>query len=251
MRKKIIAGNWKMNKTIVEAKSLVEALMKSVGSVTDPVVLVCPPFTVLAEVAMALKDSDILIGGQNMHDADSGAYTGEISAEMLLTSGCSHVILGHSERRTLFSETDRKVNARTKKALTVGLTPIVCVGEKLEQRETGITEKVIEEQITGSLDSLSEADIEKTVIAYEPIWAIGTGKVATPEQAEEVHVYIRGLLADKYGNDTAERVTILYGGSVKGSNADGLFEKENIDGALVGGASLDADEFTAIVKAMK
>jgi len=251
VRKRIIAGNWKMNKTIVEAKSLIEALRKSVGSVTDPVVIICPPFTVLAEVAMALKDSDILIGGQNMHDADSGAYTGEISAEMLLTSGCSHVILGHSERRTLFSETDRKVNAKTKKALTVGLTPIVCVGEKLEQREAGITEKVIEEQITGSLDSLSEADIEKTVIAYEPVWAIGTGKVATPEQAEEVHVYIRGLLADEYGNDTAERVTILYGGSVKASSADGLFEKDNIDGALVGGASLDADEFTAIVQAMK
>ncbi len=239
-----------MNKTVVDGQALVGEIKKEVGKVNDPVVLVCPPFTALTEVAMALKDSEIQIGGQHMHEADSGAYTGEISAEMLLTSGCTYVILGHSERRALFSETDKLVNAKAQKALAAGLIPIVCVGETLEQRESGAMEKVIEEQISGSLDSLSESDMKKTVIAYEPVWAIGTGKVATPEQAEEVHVYIRRLLAKTYGDETANEVTILYGGSVKASNADGLFEKENIDGALIGGASLKADEFTAIVKAM-
>ncbi len=250
MRRKIVAGNWKMNKTIVEAQSLAEKLKHSVGKVTDPVVLICPSYTALTEVAMLLKDSEIQIGGQNMHEADAGAFTGEVSAEMLLTSGCAYVILGHSERRALFSETDRLVNAKAKKALEAGLIPIVCVGETLEQRENGIMEKVIEEQISGSLDSLSESDAKKTVIAYEPVWAIGTGKVATPEQAEDAHHYIRKLLAGIYGDATADMVTILYGGSVKASNAAGLFEKENIDGALIGGASLKADEFSAIVQAM-
>lgn len=250
MRRKIIAGNWKMNKTVVEAAALASELKKTVGQVTDPVVLICPPFTTLTEVSILLKDSEIQVGGQNMHEADSGAYTGEISAEMLLTSGCSYVILGHSERRTLFSETDKLVNAKACKALAAGLTPIVCVGETLDQREGGITEKVIEQQISGSLDSFSESDMEKTVIAYEPVWAIGTGKVATPEQAEEVHILIRKLLSRSHGSEIAEGVTILYGGSVKASNAAGLFEKENIDGALIGGASLKADEFSAIVKAM-
>lgn len=250
MRKKIIAGNWKMNKTVVEGRVLIEGLKGLVGKVTDPVVLVCPPFTALTEVAMSLKDSEIRIGGQHMHEADSGAFTGEIAAEMLLTSGCSHVILGHSERRALFSETDEAVNIKAKKALSAGLVPIVCIGETLEEREAGNTEKVIEGQLGGSLDSLSESDMKKTVIAYEPVWAIGTGKTATPEQAEEVHGFIRKLLADKYGREIAEEVTILYGGSVKGSNAAGLFAKENIDGALVGGASLKADDFAAIVNAM-
>lgn len=250
MRRKIIAGNWKMNKTVVEAAALASELKKTVGQVTDPVVLICPPFTALTEVSILLKDSEIQVGGQNMHEADSGAYTGEISAEMLLTSGCSYVILGHSERRTLFSETDKLVNAKARKALAAGLTPIVCVGETLDQREGGITEKVIEQQISGSLDSFSESDMKKTVIAYEPVWAIGTGKVATPEQAEEVHILIRKLLSRSHGSEIAEGVTILYGGSVKASNAAGLFEKENIDGALIGGASLKADEFSAIVKAM-
>ena len=250
MRRKIIAGNWKMNKTVVDGKALTDQLKSSVGKIADPVVLVCPPFTALTEVAMSLKDSEIRIGGQNMHEAEAGAYTGEISAEMLLTSGCTYIILGHSERRALFSETDKAVNVKAQKALATGLTPIVCIGETLEQREAGKTEEVIEGQFGGSLDSLSESDIQKTVIAYEPVWAIGTGKTATPEQAEEVHVYIRNLLADKYGRETAEKVTILYGGSVKGSNAAGLFAKDNIDGALVGGASLNPDDFAAIVNAM-
>jgi len=249
VRKRIIAGNWKMNKTVVEAKTLGTALKQLVGRTTDPIVVVCPPFTALTELAMALGDSEIQIGGQNMHEADSGAFTGEVSAEMLLTCGCSYVILGHSERRTLFSETDAGVNAKTKKALTAGLLPIVCVGETLSQREGGTTKNVIEEQIGGSLDSLTEADIRRTVIAYEPVWAIGTGKVASPEQAEEVHQFIRTLLAGKYGAAVAEDVTILYGGSVNAKNAAGLFDKKNIDGALVGGASLKADEFAAIVNA--
>ncbi len=250
MRRKIIAGNWKMHKTIVEATSLVSALKKEIGSLEHPVVVVCPPFTALTEVAIALKDSEIQIGGQNMHQADSGAFTGEVSAEMLLTSGCTFAILGHSERRTLFSETDQMVNAKTQKALAVGLIPIVCVGEILAERQAGQTRQVIERQISGSLDSLSAEDIKRLVIAYEPVWAIGTGQVATPEQAEEIHQFIRGLLAGKYGAENASEVTILYGGSVKADNAAGLFVKENIDGALVGGASLKAEEFAAIVRAM-
>ena len=250
LRKKIIAGNWKMNKTSVEATSLAGELNDLVGRITDPVVLICPPFTALSEVAMLLKDSAIQVGGQTMHEADGGAFTGEITAEMLLTSGCTHVILGHSERRSLFSETDKDVNAKTIKALAAGLTPVVCVGESLEEREAGVTEKVIEEQLVGSLDSLSESGIKKIIIAYEPVWAIGTGKVATPEQAEDVHKFIRKLLADHFSDEIANEISILYGGSVKGSNADGLFCKDNIDGALVGGASLKADDFAAIVNAM-
>lgn len=251
MRRRIVAGNWKMYKTIVEAKALVSELKDRVGQVNDPLVLVCPPFTALTEVSMVLKDSEIQVGGQNMHQEDSGAYTGEISAEMLLTSGCTHVILGHSERRSYFSEDDKLVNAKARKALASGLIPIVCVGETLDQRKADRTEQVVEGQIRGSLDSLSESDIKKTVIAYEPVWAIGTGLTATPEQAEEVHGLIRRLLAEKYGEPTAAEVTILYGGSVKPDNAAGLFEKENIDGALVGGASLKAGDFAAIVTAMK
>jgi len=251
VRQKLVAGNWKMNKELVEARALATDLKSRIGEVTDPAVLVCPPYTALTEVSMVLKDSEIAVGGQNMHEEDSGAYTGEISAGMLLTSGCSYVILGHSERRQYFSEDDTLVNAKAVRALAAGLTPIVCVGETLDQREAGNTENVIEGQIRGSLDSLSEADIKTTVVAYEPVWAIGTGKTATPEQAEEVHELIRGLLADKYGKQTADEIPILYGGSVKPDNAAGLFEKENIDGALVGGASLKAADFAAIVKAMK
>ena len=250
MRKKIIAGNWKMNKSADEAKALALALRRAIGEMTHPEVVVCPPFTALGEVASVIKGSRLRLGAQNMHHADSGAYTGEISAGMLLTIGCTEVILGHSERRSLFSETDQAVNAKAKKALAAGLTPIVCVGETLAQRESGAMEKVIEQQIRGSLNSLSEADLKRTVIAYEPVWAIGTGKVATPDQAEEVHRYIRRLLTDMHGGNVAAEVTILYGGSVKADNAAGLFEMENIDGALVGGASLVADEFAAIVKAM-
>jgi triosephosphate isomerase len=250
VRRKIIAGNWKMNKTIVEAVALAAAIKQELGQIEHPAVVICPPFTALTEVSMALKDSEIQVGAQNMHQADSGAFTGEVSAEMVLTSGCSHVILGHSERRTLFSETDQLVNAKTRKALAIGLTPIVCFGETLTQRQAGQMETVIEGQFNGSLDGLSAEDIKRIVIAYEPVWAIGTGQVATPEQAEEVHRFIRGLLTRRYDEATASEITILYGGSVKGFNAAGLFAKENIDGALVGGASLKADEFVAIVKAM-
>lgn len=250
MRRKIIAGNWKMHKTIVEATALASAVKQEVGQLEHPTVVICPPFTALTEVSMALKDSEIQVGAQNMHQGDSGAFTGEVSAEMVLTSGCSYVILGHSERRTLFSETDQLVNVKTRKALAVGLTPIVCVGETLVQRQAGRMEQVIEEQFNGSLEGLSAEEIGRVVIAYEPVWAIGTGQVATPDQAEEVHRFIRGLLTRRYDKATAEEIAILYGGSVKGSNAAGLFAKENIDGALVGGASLKADEFVAIVRAM-
>jgi triosephosphate isomerase len=251
MRRKIVAGNWKMNKTVVEASGLARALHERIGDVTDPLVLVCPAFPALTEVAMTLKDSEIQVGAQNMHEEDSGAFTGEVAADMLLTAGCTHVILGHSERRQYFGETDRTVNGKTRQALKKGLTPIVCIGETLDQREAGKTEDVIEEQIQGSLDSLSKDDLLKLIIAYEPVWAIGTGKTATPEQAEEVHVFIRKLLAGRFGADTAEEIPVLYGGSVKGKNAAGLFEKDNIDGGLVGGASLDPDDFAAIVGAMR
>ncbi len=251
MRKKIIAGNWKMNKTVVEAAGLARSIADQAGEISDPLILICPPFTALTEVAMALKDSEIQVGGQNMHAEKSGAFTGEVSAEMLLTSGCSHVILGHSERRALFSETSAVVNAKTIAALVAGLIPVVCVGETLEQREAGTTNQIIEEQVGGSLDSLSEDDMLRTVIAYEPVWAIGTGKTATPDMAEEVHVYIRGLLAEKFSQEIADEVSILYGGSVKPANAPDLFARENIDGALIGGASLTAELFVPIVKTME
>ena len=251
MRKPILAGNWKMNKTATEAVEFVNELKEKVGEVKEREVLVCPVFTALKPVSDVIKGTSIKLGAQNMHWEDGGAFTGEISAEMLLTSGCTYVILGHSERRAIFSEDDKLVNSKALKALKAGLIPIVCVGETLAERESGAMKKVIEEQITGSLDSFSKSDMEKTVIAYEPVWAIGTGKMATPQQAEEVHIYIRSLLADKYGEETAENVTILYGGSVKSSNAEGLFSLDNIDGALIGGASLKAEEFVAIARAMK
>jgi len=229
--------------------ALVHALVDqlSVGDAVD--VAVCPPAVYLHDVGAALRGSSIALGGQNMHHEPEGAYTGETSAAMLLDLGCRYVILGHSERRQYFGETDASVNWKTRAALASQLTPIVCVGETLEQRESGATNQIIAEQIRGSLAELSAEQAGGLVIAYEPVWAIGTGKTATPQQAEEVHAHIRSLLSELFGADTAGTIRIQYGGSVKADNAAELLSQTNIDGALVGGASLKADSFAAIVQA--
>jgi len=244
---KIIAGNWKMNKTNVEALELARTLMTNVGNIHQPRVIICPPFTALSEVAKLIKGSSIFLGAQNVYLKESGAFTGEISPSMLLTIGVSYVILGHSERREYFSESDSIVNAKVRLVLKSGLLPIVCVGEKLVEREKGLTEKVVGKQIAGSLKDLTDEEMKKVVIAYEPVWAIGTGKTATPEQAEEVHIFIRNRLKENYGS-LADQISILYGGSVNDENAASLLSQPDIDGALVGGASLKVDQFTKIIQ---
>lgn len=247
MRLKIIAGNWKMNKTNPEALELVRGLMNSVGHVDNPRVIICPPFTALSEVAKLLKGSSFFLGAQNMYYKESGAFTGEIAPAMLLTIGVSYVILGHSERREYFSEDDGMVNEKVKLAIRTGLIPIVCIGEKLEERELGKTEEVVGRQLDGSLANLSNDEFRKVVLAYEPVWAIGTGKTATPEMAQDVHRFIR-MRMEKRFSELAGQVSILYGGSVTGENAHGLLSMPDIDGALVGGASLKIDQFTKIIK---
>ncbi len=246
MRKTIIAGNWKMNKTNAEAIALALSLVEKVGRTSKADVVLCPPFTALADVADAIKGSHIELGAQNMYAAESGAFTGEISPDMLLTIGCTYVILGHSERRQYFSETDQTVNAKVKLALAKGLKPIICVGELLEDREAGRTEGIVGHQVDGALDGLDADQIGKVVIAYEPVWAIGTGKTATPEMAQDVHAFIRSRLRNKAG-EVADDMTIQYGGSMNGGNAAGLLSQPDIDGGLIGGASLKADEFAKIV----
>ena len=246
MRKTIIAGNWQMNKTNSEAIALALSLVEKVGKATNAHVVLCPPYTALADVADAIKGSQIELGAQNMYAAEAGAYTGEISPDMLLTIGCTYVILGHSERRQYFSETDQTVNAKVKLALAKGLKPIICVGELLEDREAGRTEEVVDRQVDGALEGLDAEQIGKVILAYEPVWAIGTGKTATPEMAQEVHAFIRSKLKGKAG-EIADEITIQYGGSMKGSNAAGLLSQPDIDGGLIGGASLKADEFAKIV----
>jgi triosephosphate isomerase len=211
-------------------------------------VVICPPFTSLPSVKKAIVDSPISLGAQNMHWEEKGAYTGEISPPMLLTAGCEYVIIGHSERRTYFSETDDAVNLKVRSALRFGLSPIICVGEKLEQREANKTRQVVENQVKGAFKDLGAHETERTVMAYEPVWAIGTGKTATPRQANEVHLFIRELLSSEFGKDSAELISILYGGSVKPENSGELLEMQQIDGALVGGASLDAESFEQIVR---
>ena len=249
MRKYLIAGNWKMNMLRDSSVALIHGLLDNLQPSENVEVAVCPPAAYLHDVGAALRDSHVALGGQNMHNAESGAYTGEISGPMLQDLGCKFVILGHSERRQLFGETDSSVNEKIGPAFACGLTPIVCVGETLEQREAGQTAAVIAEQVKGSLAGLSAEQGGQLVIAYEPVWAIGTGKTATPEQAEEVHAQIRALLSELFGAATAETIRIQYGGSVKPDNAKELLGQPNIDGALVGGASLKADGFAAIVAA--
>lgn len=248
-RKAIIAGNWKMNKTRPEAKALLEELKPMVAGVKDVEVVACVPFTNLETALAATAGTNIKIGAENCHFEKSGAFTGEISADMLAEMGVEYVVLGHSERRQYFAETDETVNKRTKAALEAGLKPIVCVGELLWERECNITEEVIARQIKLDFFGISAEDLKKCVIAYEPVWAIGTGKTATADQAEEVCAFIRATLAKLYGADVAETITIQYGGSMNAKNAAELLSKTNVDGGLIGGASLKAADFTTIITA--
>ncbi len=248
LRQPIIAGNWKMNKTRPEAKELIEALKPYAQKATCGVVI-CVPFTNLETAVNLTKGTNIKVGAQNCHFEKSGAFTGEISADMLVELGVEYVVLGHSERRQYFGETDLTVNKRTKAALAAGLKPIVCVGELLDEREANITKEVIARQIKLDLSEVSSEDLKKTVIAYEPVWAIGTGKTASDEQAEEVCSFIRETLAEMYDQNTANAVTIQYGGSMNPKNCAGLLSKENIDGGLIGGASLKADDFAVLLNA--
>jgi len=252
VRKKLIAGNWKMNKDLPESAELVHSLMSQLPTLPSNVLVVlCPPFTSLSTAAELLKASPFKLGAQNMSEHDDGAFTGEISWKMLKSVGCEYVILGHSERRQYFNESDELINRKAKKAIVAGLRPILCVGETLDEREKGITSSVVTTQIKGVLSGLTALDLAKVVVAYEPVWAIGTGRNATPQQAEEVHQLIRRLIADLYGNPVAEGVLVLYGGSVKPDNASDLMAQNDIDGALVGGACLKADSFSAIIRAAK
>ena len=250
-RTKIVAGNWKMNLDRAKAKDLAAAVAARRGEAAAVELVLCPPALYVETVGSALAGtkSDVGLGAQNMHEKASGAFTGEVAPPMLVDLGCRYVILGHSERRTLFGETDAAVNTKTKAALAAGLVPIVCVGETLEEREAGKTAAVVTTQVKGSLAGLAPAELERVVVAYEPVWAIGTGKVATPEQAQEVHALIRGLLAGLSSPEVAARVRIQYGGSVKPDNAADLARQPDIDGALVGGASLKADDFLGIARA--
>ncbi len=247
MRKPFIAGNWKMFKTRDEAVSLVEGIKAGVYKVTDCDIVVCPPFTALQAVSKAIEDSPIELGAQNLYPETEGAFTGEISPVMLKDLRCRYVILGHSERRQYFKESDVFVNQKVKTALKYSLIPILCIGETLEQRNAKQHFEVVKTQFDDSLADLSNEEMSKVVIAYEPVWAIGTGQTATPEQAEQMHSYIRRLLNEKFGNEIAGRVSILYGGSVKPDNIATLMKKPNVDGALVGGASLKAEAFCQII----
>ncbi len=248
-RRKIIAGNWKMNTRCKDAVSLAQAIVKAVGETTPVEVALCPPAVYLAAVADAVAGTPVELGAQNMSAEADGAFTGEVNAGMLTDVGCRMVILGHSERRQQMGETDAQVSKKLLAALAGNLVPIVCVGETLEQREAELTEKVVETQIRGSLAGLDEVRAAGIVIAYEPVWAIGTGKTATPEQAESVHAFIRQLLGKMFTTDIAGQMRIQYGGSVKPSNAAELLGQPNIDGALVGGASLKAEDFLGIIQA--
>ncbi|MEC7274096.1 MAG: triose-phosphate isomerase [Verrucomicrobiota bacterium] len=250
-RKYLIAGNWKMNLNSAEGAELAEDLVSILGSETDLSVCVCPTFTTLEAVSKVVNDSNISLGAQNMHYESSGAFTGEISAEMLRHLFCKFVILGHSERREYFGETDNIINKKTLVALAANLNPIVCIGETLEEREAGKVNEVIKTQLEAALVGVSSKSADSLVIAYEPVWAIGTGKTATPEMAEEVHAEIRDLLTSQMGEDAAEKVRILYGGSMKPTNAAELLAQKNIDGGLIGGAALKAADFTGIVQAAK
>jgi triosephosphate isomerase len=250
MRKKIVAGNWKMNKDIHETAALINELKTRLKDFRNEIdIVVCPPFTSLVIAKTLLKDSPMKLGAQNMSKFDDGAYTGEISAKMLLATGCEYVILGHSERRQYFKENDELVNAKVKKALAAGLLPIMCVGETLEEREKGLADQIISTQIKGGLHELSSADMGKVVVAYEPVWAIGTGKTATPDQANAAHKLIRKTIGQLFSWAVAEKTIIQYGGSVNNSNALDLFSQSDIDGGLIGGASLKTESFMAIVQA--
>lgn len=248
MRRPIIAGNWKMHNTSSQGIALVQELAKLTADAKDVDIVVCPTFTTLAAVATALKDTNIHLGAQNMHWEKKGAFTGEITAEMLKDVCCEYVIIGHSERRQYFAETDTTVNKKTKAALEANLVPIVCVGESLEEREAGTTETVVGAQVRAGLEGLTNEQAATVVVAYEPIWAIGTGRTASADDANAVCAFVRRTLADMFGQETADKIRVQYGGSVKADNIAELMSKSDIDGALVGGASLDAVGFSKIVK---
>ncbi|MGB5822752.1 MAG: triose-phosphate isomerase [Proteocatella sp.] len=247
MRKPIIAGNWKMYKTIAEAVEFANKI-KNECETENVDAVICAPFTIIKDLKAALEGTSVKVGAQNFHYEDEGAFTGEISAKMLLEIGAEYVIVGHSERRQYFNETDKTVNLKAKKAIEVGLTPIICVGESLEQRESGITQDIVKGQVTEAYIGLSPEDAQKTVVAYEPIWAIGTGKTATSAQANEVCYQIREELSAIYGTETSEKIRIQYGGSVKPANIKEIMSQSDIDGALVGGAALVAEDYLKLIK---
>jgi len=251
MRKAIIAGNWKMNKTIAEAQSLAEGVKIDLAEETGVDVVLCPPFTALKTVSDVVSGTQIKLGAQNVHFEQSGAYTGEVSPAMLRDLYCHYVILGHSERRAMFGESSAIVNRKVKAALAGNLLPIVCVGETLEERDAGQVETVVETQVRESLADISAEEMKKIIIAYEPVWAIGTGRTASPEQAQEVHALIRDVLRKMYDDGVAQAVRIQYGGSMKPSNAAELLAQPDIDGGLIGGAALDPHSFVQIVAAAR
>jgi triosephosphate isomerase len=249
MRKKVIAGNWKMFKTNTEAVRLVKAIKSKVTRIKNTKIIVCPPATALSEVSKVLTSSNISVGAQNFYWEAEGAYTGEISADMIKSTKAKYIIIGHSERRQYFNETDVIVNKKLKVALKKNLKPIVCIGETLDQREIGVTEEIVGNQIEVALKGIPGTMVKKVLFAYEPVWAIGTGKTATPDQAQKIHAFIRSLLADLYGPQISDSAIVQYGGSVKPANAFDLLKQPDIDGALVGGACLEANSFVAIINA--
>ena len=248
MRKKYIAGNWKMHKTTSESVSLADALAVSLAGLKDRKIMIAPAFTALGAVGLRIAGSGILLGAQNMGPEEQGAHTGEVSVLMLKDLGVQVVILGHSERRHTYLEWDELINRKLRLALQHGLEVILCVGETQEERDSGVTREVVERQLSGGLEGVLEADLARVTVAYEPVWAIGTGKTATPADADEVHRYIRSLIAARFGQRAAEELIIQYGGSVKPANAAELMSRENIDGFLVGGAALSAESFVAIAR---
>ncbi len=250
MRKKIVAGNWKMYKDKSETIELISQLKEKLSSYTPEVeIIICPPYTSIELAGELIKNSKIFLGAQNMHSEIEGAFTGEVSGKMLKSFGVEYVILGHSERRSYFKETDEFINQKIKRAIEFDIKPIFCLGETLEERENGKTFDVVENQLTKGLSGISRIDLEKVVVAYEPVWAIGTGKTATPEQAQEVQSFLRTKISELYDSEIASKVRILYGGSVKPENAKDLFKQPDIDGGLIGGACLKADSFYQIILA--
>jgi triosephosphate isomerase (TIM) len=252
MRNKVIAGNWKMHKEVGESVQFVKELVAKENSIPEnAIVIICPTYTALYAVSEVVKGTKIKLGAQNMYFEEQGAFTGEVSPNMLKSAGCEYVILGHSERRTYFGETDDLVNKKVKKALEKGLKPIMCIGETLEEREGGITNQVVEKQVRGGLNNLSNEEISKVILAYEPVWAIGTGKTASPQQAQDVHSFIRDIVAKIADKNVADGIIIQYGGSMKPDNAKELMGQPDIDGGLIGGACLKADSFYGIIEAAK
>lgn len=249
MRKKVIAGNWKMNMDLTESQNLISRITSGlIGKKLNCDVIICPPFTSLSEAYLLIKNTPVRLGAQNIYFEESGAFTGEISAKMLISVGCEFVIIGHSERRTIFRETDGFINEKLKAALAAGLKPIFCIGETLEEREAGKEKEILKKQLSEGFDEISVDQMKNIIIAYEPVWAIGTGKTATPAQAEEMHDYIRTYIKHDFTDEVAANLIIQYGGSVKPENARDLLSQKNIDGALVGGACLNAESFIKIIE---